>query len=244
MRDSIDPYSKVPLYHQLYELLRERLTNGQYRPGDLIAPESELIEKYQVSRTTVRQVLEILVKEGLVYRQRGRGTFVAHRGLEEALTRIVNFTEDMRRRGFEPGTRVLSAGLTPAPPDIAERLEIKPGEELARIDRLRLADGEPLSVEQSHLLHRYCPGILEHDHAAGSLRDRLRENYGVRWSLAKQSIRAVQANRELARALLVPAKSALLFIERVSFDQQHIPVEFLRIYYRGDRYTLFTELAG
>jgi len=239
----LNPKSKLPLYHQLYEILRADIVDGKYQPGDLIPAESELIGSYRVSRTTVRQVLDLLVREGLVYRQRGRGSFVSHRGLEEGLVRIVSFTEDMRRRSFDPGTRVLSAELIPATPGIAEKLEVQPGEELVHIRRLRLADGEPLSIEDSHLVHRLFPGILGRATLTASLQDAARD-YGIRWSSAKQTIRAVEAVSELARLLSIRARSALLYIERVSYADNQVPAEFLRIHYRGDRYSLYADLRG
>jgi len=238
----IDRTSKLPLYHQLYEILRDNISRGEWQPGDMIPPESELIERYQVSRTTVRQVLDMLVNEGLIYRQQGRGTFVAHPTVEQALVRIISFTEDMRQRGFQPGTRVLSSALIPAPPDIAKKLEIEPGEELARLERLRLADGEPMSLEISHLIHRYCLGVLKGDYASNSLREMLERGYGIRLTHARQVIRATQASRDIARLLSIQPNAALLYIERVSYSQQNIPIEFLRIYYRGDRYALYNEL--
>jgi GntR family transcriptional regulator len=240
----INRASKLPLYHQLYQILRSNITEREWQPGDMIPPESELIERYQVSRTTVRQVLDLLANEGLIYRQQGRGTFVAHPTVEHGLVRIVNFTEDMRMRGCEPSSKVLFSGLVPAPPDIAEKLQIEPGEELARLERLRLADGEPMGVEESYLVHRYCPGVLQHDYVSNSLRETLGQDYGIRWTHARQTIRAILAPRDLADLLAIRPKSALLFVERISFSQQNIPVEFLRIYYRADRYVLYNELQG
>jgi GntR family transcriptional regulator len=240
----IDRTSKLPLYHQLYEILRGKIRRGEWKPGDMIPPESELLESYQVSRTTVRQVLDLLTNESLIYRQQGRGTFVAHPTVEQTLVRIVNFTEDMRMRGCEPSSKVLFSGLVPAPPEIADRLQIEPGEELARLERLRLADGEPMGIEESNLVHRYCPGILEGDYVANSLREALLQKYGIRWTHARQVIRAILAPSELADMLGVSPKSALLFVERVSSSQDNVPVEFLRIYYRADRYALYNELQG
>jgi GntR family transcriptional regulator len=238
----IDRNSKLPLYHQLYEILRGRILHGEWQPGDMIPPEPELIERYEVSRTTVRQVLDLLVNEGLIYRQQGRGTFVAHPTLEQALVRIVSFTEDMRQRGFKPGTQVLSSGLVQAPETIAEKLEVEPGVELARLERLRLADGEPMSIEESYLVHRYCPGVLQGDYASNPLREALDKDHGIRLVRAKQIIRAILAPRDLAELLSIQPRSALLYIERVSHSQHNTPVEFLRIYYRGDRYVLYNEL--
>jgi GntR family transcriptional regulator len=241
--ERIDRYSPLPLYHQLYEILRGSLDRGEWQPGDLIPTETELTERFQISRTTVRQVLDMLVNEGLIYRQRGRGSFVAHPTVEQALVRIISFTDDMRQRGFKPGTKVLSVDLAPAPSDIAQKLEIEAGGELARIKRLRLADGEPMSIEESFLVHRYCPGILDGDYAANPLREALLRDYGIRWSHAKQTIRAIKASPVLASLLSIEPGSALLFLERVSYSTQNVPVEFLRIHYRGDRYVLYNELS-
>lgn len=244
MDDMIVRDSKLPFYQQLYEMLRNKIVRGEWQPGEMIPSESELIEQYQVSRITARKALEALVNEGLIYRERGRGTFVAHPTVEQGLIRIISFTEDMRQRGFKPGTRVLSSGLIPAVQEVAEKLQVEPGEELAHIERLRLADNEPMSVEESHLVHRYCPGILQQDFAKNPLREALEDNYGVRLVHARQVIRAISASRKLSEKLSIQPNSALLYIERVSFSDRGMPVEFLRLYHRGDRYALYNELRG
>lgn len=240
--DSIDRRSKLPYYQQLYEILRGKIARKEWKAGDMIPPESELIETYNVSRSTVRQVLDMLVNEGLIYRERGRGSFIAHLTLEQSMTRIVSFTEDMHQRGFTPGTQVLSARLVPASKDIAERLQVPTGEPLACVERLRLADGEPMSIEESYLVHRYCPDVLLHDHAHQPLREILERDYNLRLVNAKQVIRAIPAPTHLAQLLEIKPHAPVLYIERVSYSQVAIPVEFLRIYYRADRYSLFVEL--
>lgn len=241
---TLNRQSKLPLYQQLYEILRGELAHGQWQPGDMIPTETDLMERYAVSRITVRQVLDMLVKDGLIYRQRGRGSFVAHPPIQQPVARIISFTEDMRRRGFTPGTRVLAAELVPAPAEIAQRLSVEPGAELAHIQRLRQADGEPLAVEDAYLVHRYCPGVLSHNYAEQPLRDTLAHEYGLHIVRASQTIRAVQASAEMAAALSVSRRAPLLFIERVSYSDNNVPVEYLLIYYRGDRYALYGELKG
>jgi GntR family transcriptional regulator len=169
---------------------------------------------------------------------------VAHPTVQQGLVRIVSFTEDMRQRGFEPGTEVTSAELIPASADLAKVLDIAEGDELARIERLRLADGEPMSIEISYLVHRYCPGILQHDYADNPLREMLENIYGVQIVRATQAIRAVSTSVGMAERLSIQPQSALLHIERVSLSQSGVPVEFLQIYHRGDRYVLYNELKG
>ena len=239
---AVNRQSKMPLHEQLYEILRSSIQRGEWAVGEMIPTEPELIEQYQVSRITVRQALNRLVNEGLIYRQQGRGTFVAEPTLEQGLTRIISFTEDMRQRGLAPGTRVLFEGLIPAPEDIAEQLQVKPGEELARLERLRLANQKPMSIEESYLVHRYCPAVLEYDYSETPLREILQRQYDIRIARARQTIRAVVATPEQARLLGIDQPASLLFVERVSYSQHNLPVEFLRIHYRGDRYTLYNEL--
>lgn len=240
----INRHSSLPLHQQLYEILRRKILQDEWGVGEMIPPEPELMEQYKLSRITVRRGLNRLANEGLIYRQQGRGSFVAEQTLEQGLSRIISFTEDMKQRGMIPRTEVLFSDLVPAPEDAAEQLGLQPGVEMARIERLRIANNEPLSIEESFLVHSYCPGILAEDYADSPLREALENKYGIQIVRAKQVIRAVRASTRQAQLLTVTARSPLLFLERVSYSQNNIPVEFLRIYYRGDRYSLFNELNG
>lgn len=236
--------SKISYYQQLYSILRKEIARGVWKPGDRLPSEAELIKAYGVSRITVRQAFELLVHDGLVYRRRGSGTYVTIPPIEHGLNRIISFTEDMQRRGLHPGTEVIIGRLEPATMEIAAKLDIEPGTELAVLERLRLADGEPMSLEISHLVHRLCLGVLESDYALIPLHEALRERYGIRLARANQAIRAVAADKTLAARLLVPAGSPLFYIERVSFRQANTPVEYLQVYHRGDRYVLYNELKA
>lgn len=234
--------SKVPLYYQLYEILREAIKEGRWQPEQQMPTEAELVDRYQLSRATVRQAFDMLVNQGLVHRRRGQGTFVAKPVFEQNLNRIVSFWQDMRQRNLEPATRVLNSEIIEATEYVAENLLIEHGQDLASLVRLRLADGEPLSVEHSLLVHQYCPGILDQDYAHHSLREMLADQYDLNIVSARQKIRAVSASAEMAELLAVVPRAPLLYIERVSYTGEGIPVEFLRIHLRGDRYTFHSEL--
>ncbi|MDD5367951.1 MAG: GntR family transcriptional regulator [Anaerolineaceae bacterium] len=239
----VNRQNKLPLYQQLYEILRGYIQREEWEVGKMIPAEPELMEQFGVSRTTVRQVLDRLVTEGMIYRQQGRGSFVAEPTLEQGLMRIVSFTEDMRQRGLQPGTQMLAAELEPASEEVAEKLEVQPGEEMVRLERLRLANGEPMSIEVAYLVHRLCRGLLErYDFSKNPLREALERDYGLHLASARQVIRAIVASPTQARLLHIPSKSPLLFIERVSYSQQAVPAEYLHIYYRADRYSLYNEL--
>ena len=144
--------------------------------------------------------------------------------------------------GLKPGTRVLYSEIVQATDDVLEVLKIDPNQDLASLVRLRLADDEPLSVEHSLLVHDLCPGILERDYANNSLRKMLADQYNLHISSARQKIRAVPATKQLAELLDVDLNSPLLHIDRVSFTETGLPVEYLRINLRGDRYTFHSEL--
>jgi GntR family transcriptional regulator len=239
---NISRSSKVPLYYQLYEILHDQIQEGVWKPEDMLPSESELVERYQLSRATVRQAFEMLVNQGRVYRRRGQGTFVSRPVFEQNLNRIISFWDDMHQRGLKPGTRVLSNELIQASEDVIENLEIESNEELASLVRLRLADDEPLSVEHSLLVHKYCQGILEQDYANSSLRKMLADQYNIHITNAKQKIRAVPATKKLAKLLNVDPDAPLLHIDRISYADDGTPIEYLEINLRGDRYTFHSEL--
>jgi len=202
------------------------------------------VSQYKVSRITIRQALDLLAGEGLIVRQRGRGTFVAAPSLEQAMVRIVNFTQDMEQRGLHASTEVLSADLIAAPQHIAQKLNVEAGAELVYLERLRLADRTPLAIEESHLLHSFCPGLLKENFQNRSLREHLDRRYGLRWLRAKQVIRAIQAAPEIARHLEVPTGDPLLHLERISYSAAEraggVPAGLLP----RDRYSLYNELQA
>ncbi len=233
---------KVPLYYQLYEILYEQIQQGVWQPEEMLPTEAELVERYELSRATVRQAFELLVNQGLVYRRQGQGTFVSRPAFDQNVNRIISFWEDMHQRGLKPGTKVLSSELIEAPDNVVDSLEIEPKQELASLVRLRLADDEPLSVEHSLLVHSMCPGILAQDYANNSLRKMLAEEYNIHLVSAKQTIRAVPATKNLAALLDVDQNAPLLHIVRISYTDSGTPVEFLRIQLRGDRYTFHSVL--
>jgi len=239
LRDNLLPY-----YYQLYKILRTQILEGEWKPGSMLPSESELVEKFNLSRTTVRQSLDMLVNDGLIHRQRGRGTYVSNPTIEQGLSKIISFTEDMRQREMEPHSVVLSSELIQASNEIAEALQITPGDEVTHLERLRLADLEPMGIETSYLVHRLCPGVLKYDFSRCSLRQTLEREYDMNLTYARQKIRAISATKAQAHTLSVMPGSALLFIERITFTDQKVPIEFLRTYYRGDRYTLYNELHG
>jgi GntR family transcriptional regulator len=234
--------SPLPRYYQLKEIMREKIRNGEWLPGDLIPSERELGEQYGISRMTARQAITELVNEGLFYREQGKGTFVSRHKITQQLIRLTGFTEDIRARGQRPGTRVISAEMFAADDVIAERLRIKTGELIFRLRRLRLADDEPLAIETSQLHFPGCERLLEEDLEHNSLYRLLENKYGLPLMEAEQELEAGLAGDKEAELLNISIGSPVLFIRRTTYTDRDQPIEYAKSVYCGSKYTFFTHM--
>jgi GntR family transcriptional regulator len=234
--------SPVPRYYQLKEIMRAKIRDGEWQPGDLIPSERELSEQYKISRMTARQAITELVNEGLFYREQGRGTFVSRHKITQQLIRLTGFTEDIRARGQRPGTKVLSAQMCPANEEIAERLHIKPGDPIFRLQRLRLADAEPLAIELSHLSFAGCEKLLQEDLEQNSLYRLLETKYGIPLMEAEQELEAGLLGNDEAQLLKIPIGSPALYTRRTTYTDRDQPIEYAKSVYCGNKYTFYTHL--
>ena len=183
-----------------------------------------------------------LVNEGLLYWEQGRGTFVAGKKVQQQAERLRSFTENMRERGMEVSSTVLGVEVGSAGPVVARMLRADSGEKIVRVRRVRSADGETMALETSHLLHDVAAVVLDSDLSTRSLYDELRRKAGLRISRAEQSYEATLINAAESEHLRVPVGSAVLLIERVTFDADDGPFEYVKSTYRGDRYRVTTSL--
>jgi GntR family transcriptional regulator len=233
------PGARVPKYYQVKGQLLE-LTRTM-APGTPVPPERELAQRYATSRTTVRQALAELVIEGRLLRMQGKGTFVAMPKVAQMLE-LSSYTEGMRAQGLHPQTNILDTNYIGADDELAALLGIRPGSRVLRIHRLRLADGEPMSVDASHLSARRFPGLRRSLERHPSLYEALRTDYGVEIAEAQETIETGLADPRDARLLGVDVGMPLLLLSRQAFDQEGTPVEWAQSRYRGDRYKLVTRL--
>jgi len=234
--------SPVPRYFQLKEIMRAKIRDGEWKPGDLIPSERELSEQYKISRMTARQAITELVNEGMFYREQGRGTFVSRHKITQQLIRLTGFTEDIKARGQRPGTRVLSAKMVPADEDTAERLHISPGQLIFRLQRLRLADSEPLAIELSHIHFEGCEKLLEEDLENNSLYRILETKYGLPLMEAEQELEAGLAGEKEAQLLKLSVGSPALYIRRVTYTDRDQPLEYAKSVYCGNKYVFYTNM--
>src|SRR5512139_759824 len=164
------------------------MLGGEWLPGTQVPSERELCEQYAISRITVRQALAALVTEGRLIRTQGRGTFVASPRIEQQLTQLTGFTQDMQARGKRPSAQVLEAGSISALPTVARALRINVGQSVIMLKRLRLADGEPVAIETAYLLESRCQGLLQEELATRSLYDILTKKYKLKPVRAMQQM--------------------------------------------------------
>src|ERR1700761_4294714 len=230
---------RLPKYYQVKKQLLD--FTAAMAPGSPVPPERELAQHYGTSRTTVRQALAELVVEGRLLRMQGKGTFVAKPKVAQLLE-LASYTQGMRAPGLHPQTKILDTSYVPADAQLSELLAISPGSRVLRIHRLRLADGEPMSTDTSHLPARRFPGLRRNLDRYASLYEALATAYGVQLAEAEETIETVLADPTDARLLGVDAGMPLLLLSRQAFDVSAVPVEWAQSKYRGDRYKLVTRL--
>ena len=232
----------VPRYHQLKEIIREGIQSGDLKPGDVIPSERELAERYNVSRMTARQSIVELTHEGLLYRRQGKGTFVAWPKIAQQLTALTGFTEDIRARGQRPGAKLLEMGMVRVDGHAALRLQVPTGQRVVRLYRARLADDEPLALEQSLISFFGCEQLLEVDLVATSLYGLLETRFGLPPVEAEQEIEAGLATEAEAELLEIAVGSPVLLLRRTTYTERHRPIEYAESVYRGDKYAFHTRL--
>jgi GntR family transcriptional regulator len=226
---------------QIEEELAERIRSGMLHPGDRIPPERELAEQMQVSRMTVRQALGRLADRGLLLRQPGRGTFVSEPKLVQSLSRLSGFYDQMVSQGIVPTSRLFTSEQIIAGAAVAQVLDLRIGEPLYKVVRLRLGGGVPLALETSFFPARLVPGLLDQDLEHNSIYH-LMERYDARPVRAIQSLEPVSARDLEAEALEVPTGSPVMLVERTSWDVRGRAVEYAKDIYRGDRSRFVAEL--
>lgn len=226
--------SDAPVHVQIEEQLAERIASGELHTGERLPPERDLARDLNVSRMTVRQALSSLASRGLLERGVGRGTFVASRKVDHDLTRVAGFSEQLARQGLKPGAKIMDVSETPANWRISAALEIAATAPVVRIQRLRLADGVPMALEDSWFPGDRFPGFVDHD-LHGSLYSLMRDVYDAAPVRAVERLEPVLARAHEARALDVPARAPLMLVERTAYAGDGTPVEFAHDRYRGDR---------
>ncbi|WP_028169180.1 GntR family transcriptional regulator [Bradyrhizobium elkanii] len=233
----------IPLYAQVASALASDIAAGVLRPGAQLPSEEGLIDRFGVSRATVRKAVEHLMARGLVEIRRGRGTFVSEPKVRQELTELSGFVEDMVALGRNPTARLIDKRPIVAGNIVAQHLGVAPGTKVYRIKRVRIADGVAMSFDETYLPLEIGKKIVKNDLEAEPIFALLEGKYGVPLINAEYQLEAVTAEEEVASALGVAIGSAIFLVERTSYTEGLRPIDYEKLYYRGDLIKFVTRLS-
>ena len=233
----------APLYAKVETSLADDISAGILLTGSQLPPEDRLIERFGVSRTTVRKAIENLVARGLVEIRRGKGTFVAQPKIMQELTELTGFVEDMQALGRVATAQLLDKEIVPADVEVARQLALPSGTLVMRIRRVRLADGVAMSLDETYLPREIGEKIVTHDLDVEPIFTLLEDKYNLPLIEAEYRLEAVTAAPDIAAALAVAPGSAVFMIERTSYTEGHQAIDYERLHYRGDLISFVTRLA-
>ncbi|MCD7099961.1 GntR family transcriptional regulator [Stenotrophomonas sp. MMGLT7] len=234
---SLDPAAPTPLYLQLAAKLGDEIRGGKWRGGEALPAERHLCEKLGISRVTLRQAVDALVEQGLVTRRQGAGTFVSSQ-IQHQLSGLTSFSETLRLKGFEPGTRWLEQRLRPAHGEEILRLGLSPDTVVAALTRLRSADGRVMAYEQAVLPQHIVPDPA----AVGDSLYAYLDARGHAVVRALQYFRAINLPARLAGHLGMKTGEAILHVVRVGYTRDGSAIELTDTYCHNDYYDFVAEL--
>jgi GntR family transcriptional regulator len=233
--------SSIPLYLQIEEELRGQVESGEFGPLSRVPSEAELSVRFGVSRMTARKALDRLVADGVLFRRAGKGTFVAQPKIAHGPSQLLSFSAAMNAQGVRHRTRVLDAGMVPAPSNIARELRVPPNTPLAFVRRLRLVDDEPAVIHLSYMPARFA-AVLGGD-LSGSLTELL-TGFGGRVTSTNDTVECVLASEQDAGILKVRVGAPLVFIRGIAYNQEMEPVRHSEALYRADRFRFRVDTTG
>lgn len=232
----------VPLYYQIETILRRQILEGEFLPGSNLPSEDMLAESFQVSRITVRQALSLLEQDGLIVRQRGKGTFVSQNARSVESPKLTGQMEDLISMGIKTTTKVLDLSMQEVSERIGDRLRLGKAAKVLRIEKVRMVEEEPFSYVLNYLPPDIGEKITADDLVTKPLLMILEEKLGIRPIEAIQSIEATIADAVVAPLLQVRVGEPLLKAERTVFDEHQRPVEYVWVLYRADKYFFTVKL--
>jgi GntR family transcriptional regulator len=238
---ALDKNLPVPLYHQLQGVLKAEIESGRWRPDEQLPNETKLAEAYQVSKITVRQALHELAELGYIRREHGRGTFVERRKFDEGPRELTSFTEEMRRHELTAASRVLSQRCVEADAKVADALRLPAKSSVFVLRRVRMAAGQPMSIQTAHIPAAFVPGLVVTEGA--SLYEVLQNRYHLYPARARETYFAAAADAASARLLGIPTGAPVFAVERVTLLPNEKPFEFVQSVVRGDRYSIVLDLV-
>lgn len=230
------------MYIQLYNKFKENIENNIWVEGVQLPSEYELMEEYNVSRDTIRKSLQKLTQEGYVYRQAGKGTFVNNPKSRYKLTSLESFSEQMIYMGLVPSSKILNLSLEIPNGKVKDYLEIIDDENVYRVERLRLANNEPMCYEISYVSERLCPDLDKLVHSDTSLYKIYEEHYNLKLDYGNLYLEAEGCPKEYSYHLNIKKGSPMLKMKCVVYTDNKKPLYFVESYYIGAKYVFFASM--
>lgn len=231
----VDKNSIIPLYYQLADVLREKISTRVLKPGASIPSENELIKQYEISRGTVRQALQLLIQEGLLERFPGRGSFVTFPKIEQNAVRQMGFvTQAILESGKVPTALIIETRQFAAPAFIQAKMKLGPNENIFFLKRLRFADGKLLAIENAYFRHDIGQELMQED-LSGSVYTLLQEKYNHRLYRSENTIEAARADEATAGILDISPGDPVLKIDRLVYLNDEQAFEYSEDIFRADR---------
>ncbi|MTI86995.1 MAG: GntR family transcriptional regulator [Balneolaceae bacterium] len=233
----------IPQYQKIACKLREEIVEGYYSEGDKLPSEKRLCEYFDVSRVTVRHALQLLENEDLIHKKQGLGAFVSNIDVANKLVQLTDFSEDMRKAGFESKSKLISLEKTGPVKDVNTFLELRPDMKLIRIDRVRLANDKAVAFDRTWLPPAYGQLLFDENLTTNTLYELIEDKYEIPIIGGKYQITAATADEYIAKHLGVPVGSALLEIDRCSRTYGNKKIYFQKRYYNPDQVSYEVELS-
>ena len=228
----------LPVYARIAKELRANIQQGVYQVGDQLPTETQLSQRFQVNRHTVRRAIATLKSEGLLRVDQGRGTFVAGTPISYPIGKRVRYNQALNTQGFEMRFQMLRTIELPASSAVAKALEIDPGEAVFLIERLSFANDQPISISNSYFPSKMFPDLLSHQRKMWSISTLVREVYGYDHIRRHTKVSARVVQPEDARLLKLPLNYPILFVESINTNQNHDIIEYGMTRFRSDRMEL------
>lgn len=235
------PGSAKPLYEQLKDILKQKISIGEFKPDEALPGERQLMDMYDVSRVTVRKTIGEMVSEGLLYRVHGKGTFISHNRIERPLAQLLGVVEELTREGYDTGIEVIDVRNELPKSVISKELKLTDKETVFAITRLIQADHQPLALDYSYFPQTIGQLLGNIDLSRDLIYSQL-ELYGYKISYGEQSISAGKASAEEARHLHCTVNSPVLVVKRTTFVEGGLPIDYSVSIYRSDRYQYHVNL--
>jgi GntR family transcriptional regulator len=228
----VDRQSSTPLKIQAKKEIQKLILSGELQPGEKLPSERNLQAELGISRTTLRAVLDELQREGLIYSHPGKGRYIAKTILDQQLTHLTGFSQDMLKKDIKPTAKVILQEVISASPHLASLLQISPGSKIFKLNRLRFAGKNPVAIEETHITLSLCPDIVNVDFSQASLY-RFLTTQGLQPVSAQQIMTAEIAAPEEADLLEISYPGSVMRMRRTTFLSNGKPIEYVQSAYSG-----------